>query len=264
MEKIMSTKTDQVKAKLAKKPNPTPEEIKEWAKDIGCSPSLVYKWKAKLPESVTRAVEAGQPVVSVEEEAEIIIEEPAEGEAFEVPSEFIGEKEKPVEEAPVEEEIVIEEEAKEAEEERLLRDISKRAIKRFFGVAIEEGLGLGKQFGLNDQEAEDSEILLMLFVAKYAMIEVKENLLEITGGLHFGSIGLRLLVGWIKKRREEAKKKEKEKPVEKPAEVPAEEKPAEEKPLTTEKEAREDAEAEREKRIKEAERAYLKKIGGGM
>ena len=260
----MPTKTDQVKAKLAKKPNPTPEEIKDWAKEIKCSPSLVYKWKARLPESVTRAVDAGEPIVSVEEEAEIIIEEPAEGEAFEVPSEFIGEKEEPAEVEKPKEEIVIEEEAKEAEEERLLRDISKRAIKRFFGVAIEEGLGLGKQFGLNDQEAEDSEVLLMLFVAKYAMVEVKENLLEITGGLHFGSIGLRLLVGWIKKRREEAKKKEKEEAVKKVEpklpERTTEKEAVEETP--TEEEAREDAEAEREKRTKEAEKAYLKKLGG--
>ena len=258
----MPSKTDLVKAKLAKKPNPTPEEIKEWAKEIKCSPSLVYKWKARLPESVTKAVEAGEPVVSVEEEAEVIVEEAVE-EGFEPPAEFVEEAPAEEEEA-VEKEVVIEEEEKEAEEERLLRDISKRAIKRFFGVAIEEGLGLGKEFGLNDQEAEDSEILLMLFVAKYAMIEVRENLLEVTGGLHFGSIGLKLLVGWIKKRRAESKKKEEEekrrKELEKPAEVPVEEKlevPAEEEaPVQTEERGADG--------LTSSERAYRRKVTRGM
>lgn len=232
----MSTKSDLVRAKLAKKPNPTTEEIKAWAEEIKCSPSLVYKWLRRIPEDQRKAVEAAEPVVSVGEEAEEA-EEEAPTEEFEVPSEFEGKEEAEVtEEAPTEE-ITIEEEAEEAEEQRQLREITKRAIKRFFGIALEEGLGLGKDLGLTDQEAEDTEVLVMLMLAKYVAIEVKENLLEIASGLHFGSIGLKILVAWIKKKRAEGKEKERKKEsVPTPEET--EEKPAEKPPETEAKEER--------------------------
>ena len=239
----MVSATELVKKALEKNPNPTTEEIKKIAEKVKektgrGSPSLVYKWLKKMPAERRMAERPAEPVVRVDEEPEEIVEEPVEEPEFEVPEEFI-EKEK-AEEVPVEaeEEIVIEEEAEEEEEQRLLRAISKRAIKRLFGLAIEEGFGLGKEYGLTDQEAEDTEVLAMLLIAKYAMIEIKENLLEITSGLHFGSVGLKLLVAWIKKRREEGKRKKEEEERRKPAPEPEEpapepEEPAEEKPEET-------------------------------
>ena len=241
----MPSMTDKVKAKLAKNPDPGPEQIQKWADEIGCSTSLVYKWRGRVGvealEKARRVSEASQPIITVDEETEII-EEPAieeEPSEFEVPEEFT---EEPTEVPQVERpEEIVEEEAEE-EEEELLNDIGKRAIKRLFGLAIDEGLGLGEEYGLTDQESKDTQFLAMLLIAKYAMIEIRENILEITSGLHFGSVGLKLLVAWIKKRREEAKEREEEEERRK-----EQEKPAPKEPAKTEEEKLEPAEKEEPK-----------------
>jgi len=261
------SKTDRVKAKLAKNPNPSPQEIKGWAVEIGCSKGLVYKWLNRMPQGLRMAETPAEPVVRIEEEAEEIIEPPAEETAeaeFEVPSEFT---EEPAEAVEVEEEeepaeISLEEEE---EEQRILKKISKRAVMRLFNIAIEEGLGLGKDLGLTDQEAEDTEFLIMVMLTKYLMIEVKENMLEVTGALHFGSIGAKLLVAWIKKRRDEGKREE-EKPVKtEPPEKPeiVETTEAVEVPMSTAEETKEDAEEIREKQTKTPEKDFVKRVTGG-
>ena len=201
----MPTKTDLVKAKLAKNPAPDPETMREWAKEIGCSLSLVYKWLRRMPAEARQVVSASEPVVIVEEGSEEIIEEPEDEEAFEVPSfeekPEVTEKEEP-------EEIEIGEEELD-EQERKLRDIAGRAISRIFNVLFSELLDLTK-VGLSKQESDDTNFLTMLMVAKYLKVEIREYLLEFTAGLHFGSLGLKVLVAWLKKRAEE---KEKEKSV---------------------------------------------------
>jgi len=146
-------------------------------------------------------------VVTVEDEEEIIIEEPEGEEAFDVPSfeeepEIAEGKEEP-------EEVVIEGELE--EEERRLRDIAGRAIVRIFDVLFSELLDLTK-IGLTKQESDDTNFLTMLMVAKYLKVEIREYLLEFTASLHFGSLGLKVLVAWLKKRAEE-KEKEEKKPV---------------------------------------------------
>ena len=235
----MVSMTDKVKAKLAKNPDPSPETIQKWADEIGCSTSLVYKWRGRVGvealETAKRIGEPSQPIVKIEEEAEII-EEPIEEEEpeFEVPSDFMEEEEgrvEPVEEA---EEIGLEEKP---EDEQILNDIGKRAIKRLFGLAIEEGLGLGKGYGLTDQESEDTQFLSFMLIAKYLQVQIKENILEVTSALHFGSVGLKLLVVWIKKRREEARKRKEEEERRKPEpekpkeeEMPVEKAPPVEEP----------------------------------
>ena len=90
----MVSMTDKVKAKLAKNPDPSPETIQKWADEIGCSTSLVYKWRGRIGtealETARRIGEPSQPIIKVDEEAETI-EEVVEGEEpseFEVPSEF--------------------------------------------------------------------------------------------------------------------------------------------------------------------------------
>lgn len=255
--------TDQVKAKLAKNPNPSPNEIKGWATEIGCSKGLVYKWLAKMPERQRMAERPAEPVVKIEEGSEEIITPPAEETVeaeFEVPAEFAEEPtEQPVEVTEEgEPEIALEEEE---EEQRILKKISKRAVMRLFNIAIEEGLGLGKDLGLTDQEAEDSEFLIMVMLTKYLMIEVKENLLEITGTLHFGSIGAKLLVAWIKKRRAEGKREE-EKPVKtEPPEIAETEEPVD-VPMSTVEETKEDAEEIREKKTKAHEKDFVQRVTG--
>lgn len=208
----MPTKTDLVKAKLAKNPAPDPETMREWAKEIGCSLSLVYKWLRRMPAEARQVVSASEPVVIVEEGSEEIIEEPEDEEAFEVPSfeekPEVTEKEEP-------EEIEIGEGGLEEEEKRL-RDIAGRAISRIFDVLFSELLDLTK-VGLSKQESDDTNFLTMLMVAKYLKVEIREYLLEFTAGLHFGSLGLKVLVAWLKKRAEE---KEKEKPVNLPEPEP--------------------------------------------
>ena len=202
----LPTKTDLVKAKLNKNPSPDPETIKAWAKELDCSVALVYKWIRKMPAERVQAVQASQPVVIVEDEEEIVIEEPEGGEeAFEVPS--FEEPSEAVAEEPSE--VVIEEELE--EEENRLRDIAGRAIIRIFDVLFSELLDLTK-VGLTKQESDDTNFLTMLMVAKYLKVEIREYLLEFTAGLHFGSLGLKVLVAWLKKRSEE-KEKEEEKPV---------------------------------------------------
>lgn len=200
----MPTKTDLVKAKLAKNPSPDYDTIKEWAKEGGYSPSLVYKWIKRMP-AESRVVSAGEPVVIVEEEPEIIVEE-ATGEESEVPS-FEEEPSEAVEEEATTE-IVLEEDELD-EQERRLRDIAGRAISRIFDVVFKEWLDLTK-VGLTQQECDDTNFLVLLMVVKYMKVEVREYMLEFTASLHFGSIGLKVLVAWLKKRAEE---KEKEKPV---------------------------------------------------
>ena len=204
----MPTKTDLVKAKLNKNPSPDPETIKAWAKELDCSVALVYKWLRRMPDERRQAVSASEPVFSVEDEEEIIIEEP-EGEedsdvpSFEeVPSEVAGEE--------VSEEIVIGEDALD-EQERRLRDIAGRAVVRIFDVLFSELLDLTK-VGLTKQESDDTNFLTMLMVAKYLKVEIREYLLEFTASLHFGSLGLKVLVAWLKKRSEE-KKREEENPI---------------------------------------------------
>ena len=203
----MPSMTDQVKAKLRRNPSPDVETKKLWAKEIGCTVSLVNKWIRRMPEGQRRAVEASEPVVIVDEESEEIIEEP-EGLESDVPS-FEEPSEVAEEEAPSEE-IVIEGELE--EEENRLRDIAGRAIVRIFDVLFSELLDLTK-VGLTKQESDDTNFLSMLMVAKYLKVEIREYLLEFTAGLHFGSLGLKVLVAWLKKRAEE---KEKEKPVKLP------------------------------------------------
>lgn len=204
----MPTKTDLVKAKLAKNSSPDPATIKLWAKEGGYSPALVYKWIARLPDERRQAVSASEPVFTVEDEEEIIIEETEGGEeASDVPS-FEEEPSEVAEEEPSGE-IVIEGELE--EEERRLRDIAGRAVVRIFDVLFSELLDLTK-IGLTKQESDDTNFLTMLMVAKYLKVEIREYLLEFTASLHFGSLGLKVLVSWLKKRAEE-KKKEEEKPV---------------------------------------------------
>jgi len=206
----LPTKTDLVKAKLNKNPSPDPETIKAWAKELDCSVALVYKWIRRMPEGQRETFEAGEPVFNVDEESEEIIEEPQGEEASEVPS--FDEEPSEVAEEEVSEEIVIGEDVLE-EEERKLRDIAGRAIVRIFDVLFSELLDLTK-IGLTKQESDDTNFLSMLMVAKYLKVEIREYLLEFTCSLHFGSLGLKVLVAWLKKRSEE-KEKEKEKPVRK-------------------------------------------------
>lgn len=259
----MPTKTDLVKAKLAKNPAPDPETIKAWADEIDCSVALVYKWIRKLPASTRQAVSASQPIVTVEEGLEEIIEEPT-GEDFEVPS---FEEAAEVAEAEVPEEIVIEEELE--EEENRLRDIAGRAIVRIFDVLFSELLDLTK-IGLTKQESDDTNFLTMLMVAKYLKVEIREYLLEFTATLHFGSLGLKVLVAWLKKRAEEKEKRE-EKPVTLPEpvtetpEVPVE--PTEKVPMCVACKKQPVAEGLKEGLCvqcqKKAQQAYVKKVTGG-
>lgn len=201
----MPTKTDLVKAKLAKNSSPDPATIKLWAKEGGYSPALVYKWIARLPDERRQAVSASEPVFTVEDEEEIIIEETEGGEeASDVPS-FEEEPSEVAEEEPSGE-IVIEGELE--EEERRLRDIAGRAVVRIFDVLFSELLDLTK-IGLTKQESDDTNFLTMLMVAKYLKVEIREYLLEFTASLHFGSLGLKVLVSWLKKRAEEKEKEEK-------------------------------------------------------
>ena len=261
----MMSKTDMVKAKLAKNPNPSPQEIKNWADEIHCAKSLIYKWIKRMPDADRRAEKASEPVVKIEEGSEEVLDLPVEetAEEFEVPEEFEGEEEaEPTEEITEEEEPA---ETTKEEEQRILKAISKRAVGRLFNIAIVEGLSL-EGYGLTDQEAKDTEFLIMLMISKYLLIEVKENMLEVTGALHFGSIGAKLIVAWLKKR---AKEKKEEKPVklepaktEEKAEPPKEEQPVE-VTLTTAEEAKEDEEEVKEKQTKAHEKKYLKKLGIG-
>jgi len=199
----LPTKTDLVKAKLNKNPSPDPETIKAWAKEGGYSVALVYKWMRRMPAESRQAVSASEPVFTVEDEEEIIIEEPDE-EASDVPS-FEEEPSEVAEEEPSGE-IVIEGELE--EEERRLRDIAGRAVVRIFDVLFSELLDLTK-IGLTKQESDDTNFLTMLMVAKYLKVEIREYLLEFTASLHFGSLGLKVLVSWLKKRAEEKEKEEK-------------------------------------------------------
>jgi len=203
----LPTKTDLVKAKLAKNPSPDPETIKAWSKELDCSVALVYKWIRRMPDERRQAVSASEPVFTVDDEEEIIIEETEGEEASDVPS-FEEEPSEVAEEEPSGE-IVIEGELE--EEERRLRDIAGRAVSRIFEVLFSELLDLTK-VGLTKQESDDTNFLTMLMVAKYLKVEIREYLLEFTASLHFGSLGLKVLVAWLKKRSEE-KKREEEKPV---------------------------------------------------
>ena len=270
----MVTATDFMKEALRKKVPTNREEIDKLVeacvKKTGKgSTGLFYKVKNKLiaqGELGKAITEAGEPVVRVDEEAEVIEEEVPEEAEFEPPTEE-EEREAPAEEVPAE---VIEEE--EAEEERRLREIGGRALARLFDVAIEDVLNLEKA-GLSRQESDDTHFLALLMIAKYLKVEVKEYMLEVTSGLHFGSIGLRLLVKWIKKKRAE-KKREEEKPVkkvepefptgttEKPAEEETEEEAVEETPA--EEEAREDREVRGADGLTPSERKYKRKVTGGM
>ena len=254
----MPSMTEQVKAKLKKNPDPDVETKKEWAKEIGCTVSLVNKWLRRMPAERRQAVSASEPVVKIEEESEEIMEEPEGGEeAFEVPS--FEEKPEIAEEKPSEE-IVIEEEELE-EEERRLRDIAGRAVVRIFDVIVGELLDLTK-IGLTKQESDDTNFLTMLMVAKYLKVEIREYLLEFTAGLHFGSLGLKVLVAWLKKRSEEKKKKE-EKPVTLPETVEeTPEVPVEPEPTATEAEAKEDREKRGADGLTDAERKFKNKFRG--
>jgi len=201
----LPTKTDLVKAKLNKNPSPDPETIKAWAKEGGYSVALVYKWMRRMPAESRQAVSASEPVFTVEDEEEIVIEEPEGEEAFEVPTFEEGPEIAEGKEEP--EEVVIGEGELE-EEERRLRDIAGRAIVRIFDVLFSELLDLTK-VGLTKQESDDTSFLTMLMVAKYLKVEIREYLLEFTASLHFGSLGLKVLVAWLKKRSEEKEKEEK-------------------------------------------------------
>ena len=254
------SKSDQVKAKLRKNLNPNPVQIKEWAKEIGCSEALVYKWKRRLADQqpeLLKATEAGEPVVTVGDEKEEIIEEAEEvGEqAFEPPE---VEEEAEIEERAEGEEVAIGEQL-EAEEENRLKEIAGRAIARIFDVAIAEVLDL-EEAGLNKQESEDTNFLAMLMIAKYLKVEVTQYMLEFTSGLHFGSIGLKILVKWLKKRRAE-KKAEEDKPVPTPQPQPQKE-PEPEQP-TAQEEAHEETEEERKKRQSRTDKEFLKRVSGG-
>lgn len=81
----MVTKTELVKAELAKNPNPTPKEIKEIAKACDCSKALVHKCLRKMPKiEPTGLPEPVEPVVTVKEEAEREVPEITEVEEVEV------------------------------------------------------------------------------------------------------------------------------------------------------------------------------------
>ena len=262
----MPTKTDLVKAKLNKNPAPDPETIKAWAKELDCSVALVYKWMRRMPAERVQAVSASEPVFTVEEESEEIIEEPEGEEASDVPS--FEEVPSEVAEEEVSEEIVIEGELE--EEENRLRDIAGRAIVRIFDTLFSELLDLTK-IGLTKQESDDTNFLTMLMVAKYLKVEIREYLLEFTATLHFGSLGLKVLVAWLKKRAEEKEKKE-EKPVtlpetvkEETPEIPVE--PTEKVPMCVACKKQPIAEGSKEGLCgqcqKKAQTAYIKKITGG-
>jgi transposase-like protein len=218
-----------IREALKKNPNPTTEEIRQIAEEVKKktgkgTPSLVYKWLRKMPESERRVVSAGEPVITTEEEPEVIMEE----EETEEPPSFEEEEAGAAEERPAE---VPAAEGLLEEEERKFNDIIKRSVLRLFNIGITEGLGLGKDLGINDQEAEDTQFLAMAVMKKYFKVEIRENLLEIAAGVHFGSLGVKVLVAWIKKRRAEAKKKEEEekerqKTQEPPITPPAEPPPA--------------------------------------
>lgn len=268
----MPSLSDLVKVKLQKIPNPTTDQINEWAEDIGCSTALIYKHRRKLEKDqpdLFRSVEAGQPIFRAEAEAEEIIEEEPieEGEEFEPPD--LEEEEAEAEEA--EEEISVEEEEEiEAVEEDRLREIAGRAIARLFDVAVSDLLALEK-VGLSKQESDDTNFLAILMIAKYLKVEVTEYMLEFTSGLHFGSIGLKLVVAWIKKRRAE-KKAEEEKPVRTPTPTP---KPVEEKTEEESESSKLCVECKKQQAspdsklglcvscLKKAEKSYVNRVGGG-
>lgn len=268
----MPTKTDLVKAKLAKNPAPDPETIKAWAKELDCSVALVYKWLRRTPAEARQAVSASEPVVIVDEESEEIMEEAEGEEAFEVPS-FEEEPSEVAKEEPSEE-IVIGEELE--EEENRLRDIAGRAVIRIFDVVVGELLDLTK-IGLTKQESDDTNFLTMLMVAKYLKVEIREYLLEFTATLHFGSLGLKVLVAWLKKRAEEKKE---EKPVRKTEKKEGEEEaisavesaesveePTEKAPMCVACGKQAVAPDSKEKLClqcqKKAQTAYIKKVTGG-
>ena len=213
------TATDVVKAELNKNPDPSPDEIKEIAekaqKETGKgSKALVYKWIRRMPQQPKQAVEPSEPVFTVEEEPEEeIIEEPEKEEAFEVPSFDEEPKAEPEEGEEPEAEITIDEMG---EKEQRLKEISGRAISRIFDVAIIDIMDLTK-VGLSKQEAEDTEFLMLILIAKYLKVEAEQYMLEFTSGLHFGSIAFKVFVKWLKKRSEE---KEKEKPAKTPEPEP--------------------------------------------
>ncbi len=262
----MPTRTDLVKAKLAKNPNPDPETIRDWAKQIGCSPSLVYKWKSRMPAEQKLAISPSEPVFTVDEESEEIIEE-AEGKESDIPS-FEETGEEVTKEEPIQE-IVLEEDELE-EEERRLRDIAGRSISRIFDVVFKELLDLTK-IGLTKQESDDTNFLVLLMVVKYMKVEVREYMLEFTASLHFGSLGLKVLVAWLKKRAEE-KKKEEEKPVKlpetKPEETPEVPVSEEKKPMCVACKKQPVTEGSKAGLCvscqKKAQTAYIKKVTGAV
>jgi len=209
----------------------TPEVKKTLAKKYGCTYGLVQKVYNRLREAKPEGIlpRAEVPTVKVEKEPEIElppIEELPEEEEIEVEAE---EKpaiiEKPKEEIPTE---------LEPEEIETLKAIFKRSIKRLLDVPIKV---LTKEIELSDQEAQDTSILTLLLLTKYAKIEAEEKMLEITSLTHAGSIVLKVIAEWRQKKQEEKRreeerlKAEKEKP---PPPMPKPEEKPKEEPKTSE------------------------------
>jgi len=200
----------------------TPEVKNKLAQDYHCSKALVQKIYNRLREATPEGIlpRAEVPAVKVEKEPEVIIEpeptpeiaeEAAEAEALEEKPEALeGEKEEELPPSLLEEEEV-----------ETLKAIWKRSIKRLMNVPF-QALNL-EEFGISDQEAEDTSTLLLMFIIKYAHIEATQYMLEITGLTHFGSLGARIFVEWRKRQKEKKRLEEarKEKPAEpKPEETP--------------------------------------------
>jgi len=94
----MVSKTDMVKEFLKANPNPSPQEIANKAKEVGCAKSLIYKVLRKMPKPA-ELKPAGEPIVSAQPEPEMevpLIEEEVSSEEV-VPEEF-KEKAEPLEE----------------------------------------------------------------------------------------------------------------------------------------------------------------------
>lgn len=220
------TKTERMTRELEK--YQTVEDMKkrgkEYAKEIDCATSLVYKVikkiMAKRPADQKALPESREPVVKIEKAEEVEILEPEEKE--------IGEPEI-IE--PEELEELEEEEKEEITEEKAERlgDIFERSFERLLNIPI-GSLGLQKRVGLTSQDMEDSAFLVTLLVAKNTGTEMitGEYGVEIVSSFHFGSIGIKVLAEWLKKRAEEKKKEEEKKAErEKRAQPQEPEKPAE-------------------------------------
>lgn len=123
----------------------------------------------------------------------------------------------------------LEEEKPKVEPEKLAPEVIER-LERISGKAIDrllntmdKALDISTDLGITKEETSDTGFLVMALMTKY-LTKGKESDIEMTSGLHFGSIIIEKLVAWkVKKQKEKEKKeqeaKEKPKPIEPPQEA---------------------------------------------